>query len=140
MDSAALAQALTQADNSIIASNVTTGASNFSYNYNSLGGLEINTPIDNNYINWYQSQPSVQQTWSSISSGTIESSPDESSKIKDIKIEIELTLKSVDEDIDKIIALIKEKPGNTDIYNSPLQNLMGRKSVLMSIKKKLEEE
>lgn len=139
MDSAALAQALTQADNSIIASNVTTDTPGFSYGYNSLGGLEINTPIDNNYINWYQTQPSVQQTWSTISSIT-ESSPDESSKLKDIKIEIELTLKSVDEDIDKIIALIKEKPGNTDIYNSPLQNLMGRKSALMAIKKKLEEE
>ena len=137
MDSAALAQALTQADNSIIASNVT--ADTFSYDYNSLGGLEINTPIDNNYINWYQAQPSVQQTWSTIS-GITDSPPDESSKIKDIKIEIELTLKSVDEDIDKIIALIKEKPGNTDIYNSPLQNLMGRKSALMAIKKKLEEE
>lgn len=139
MDSAALAQALTQADNSIIASNVTTDTPSFSYDYNSLGGLEINTPIDNNYINWYQTQPSVQQTWPNISSIT-ESSSDESSKIKDIKIEIELTLKSVDEDIDKIIALIKEKPGNTDIYNSPLQNLMGRKSALMAIKKKLEEE
>lgn len=134
MDSAALAQA----DNSIIASNVTTDTSGFSY-YNSLGGLEINTPIDNNYINWYQAQPSVQQTWSTIS-GITDSPPDESSKLKDIKIEIELTLKSVDEDIDKIIALIKEKPGNTDIYNSPLQNLMGRKSALMAIKKKLEEE
>ena len=136
MDSAALAQA----DNSIIASNVTTDTSGFSYDYNSLGGLEINTPIDNNYINWYQAQPSVQQTWANISSGITESSPDESSKLKDIKIEIELTLKSIDEDIDKIIALIKEKPGNTDIYNSPLQNLMGRKSALMAIKKKLEEE
>lgn len=139
MDSAALAQTVTQSDNNILASNITTDVSDFSYTYDGLGGLRINTPVDNNYINWYQSQPSVQQTWPNISSIT-ESSSDESSKIKDIKIEIELTLKSVDEDIDKIIALIKEKPGNTDIYNSPLQNLMGRKSALMAIKKKLEEE
>ena len=139
MDSAALAQTVTQSDNNILASNITTDVSDFSYTYDGLGGLRINTPADNNYINWYQSQPSVQQNWSNVSSIT-ESSPDESSKIKDVKVEIELTLKSVDEDIDKIIALIKEKPGNTDIYNSPLQNLMGRKSALIAIKKKLEEE
>ena len=139
MDSAALAQTVTQSDNNILASNITTDVSDFSYTYDDIGGLRINTPVDNNYINWYQSQPSVQQNWSNVSSIT-ESSPDESSKIKDVKVEIELTLKSVDEDIDKIIALIKEKPGNTDIYNSPLQNLMGRKSALIAIKKKLEEE
>lgn len=139
MDSAALAQTVTQSDNNILASNITTDVSDFSYTYDGIGGLRINTPVDNNYINWYQSQPSVQQNWSNVSSIT-ESSPDESSKIKDVKVEIELTLKSVDEDIDKIIALIKEKPGNTDIYNSPLQNLMGRKSALIAIKKKLEEE
>lgn len=138
MSNVSAAQSVIQSDNNIIASNVNTDASNFSYTYDNLGELNLNTPIDN-YINWYQSQPSVQQNWATISSGT-ESPPDESSKIKDIKIEIELTLKSVDEDIDKIITLIKEKPGNTDIYNSPLQNLMGRKSALMAIKKKLEEE
>lgn len=138
MSNVSAAQNAVQSDNSIIASNVNTDASNFSYIYDNLGGLHINTPMDNNYINWSQAQPSVLQSWSA--SGIPESSPDESSKIKDIKIEIELTLKSVDEDIDKIIALIKEKPGNTDIYNSPLQNLMGRKSALMAIKKKLEEE
>lgn len=56
-----------------------------------------------------------------------------------IKEKINNLIKDVDEDIDKIINLIKQKPANTGIYNSPLQNLMGRKEAYIQILKELGE-
>lgn len=87
------------------------------------GGLNQNSYS----YSYSQTYPVADGSWITIDS------------INTIKEKINNLIKDVDEDIDKIINLIKQKPANTGIYNSPLQNLMGRKEAYIQILKELGE-
>ena len=94
-----------------------------------IGGLSNlgSSGLNQNSYSYSQIYPVADGSWITIDS------------INTIKEKINNLIKDVDEDIDKIINLIKQKPANTGIYNSPLQNLMGRKEAYIQILKELGE-
>lgn len=81
----------------------------------------------------YTISPNVASAWVTLSTEDQEEVSVKEKIINGLLEEINSSIEDIDNNIDKLISLIKKDPSKTDILNIPLNNYMGRKTAYMEI-------